>query len=171
MSDRILNAETLAKEKGYPIVRVPITADIARLCTSESKLLAVFLGVFASLKKRETALADLTREERDLLTKFEQSSTPVIVPVSSADRSEEPFIVGLKARKSKGKEDSLQFRLPTGQQMTPEQLAVFNSWDKEKKAEYSRRLTEDDHRINMKFSNRHRGGKPVLYNAHTVASR
>lgn len=160
MSDCISNAQALSHEKGYPILPVPITDEVTQKCTSESKLLSFLLGHFDKLKEK-CAAAGLNSEELALLTAYEQSTTPVIVLVHSACRSAEPFIVGIHARKSKGKEDLLQFRLPKGQQMTPMQTVEFNTWDEKKRAAYFKRLTEDDLCINRKFSNRHRSGNKV----------
>jgi len=159
----IPTAEALAQATGYPILRVPISPEVARLCTSESKLLAAMHDFFAHLKhKRNTCPQHTTSDETALLKKYEQSPTPVIVLVHSAHRLAEAFIVGIHARKSKGKEDLLQFRLPPGQQMTPEQKAEFSTWNEVKQTAYSRRLTKDDLISNQKFSNRHRAaGKQV----------
>jgi hypothetical protein len=153
----IPTAEVVAQATGYPILRVPIRPEVARLCTSDSKFLAALHDFFAHLKdKRHTSPQHMTSDESAWLKEYERSTTPVIVPVHCAHRSEEAFIVGIHARKLKEKEDLLQFRLPPGQQMTPEQKAEFSTWNEERKAAYSRRLTKDDLSSNQKFSNRHR---------------
>ena len=150
----IPTAEALAQATGYPILRVPIDQVLARCCGSDSKFRTGLLQYFANLQKK--APQKMSADESALLMAYKQSTTPIIVPVQCAHRSEEAFIVGIRARKPSGKDDELQFRLPTGQQMTPEQKAEFDTWDKEKQAAYSRRLTEDDLISNEQFSNRHR---------------
>ena len=149
------SAEALAHMTGYPILDVPIDQDLARCCGSESKFWAGVLKSFAKLEQKQVATPqDMSADESALLMKYKQSTTPIIIRVKCAHRSEEAFIVGIRARKSKGKTDLLQYR--PGQQMTPEQKAEFDTWDAEKQAAYSKCLTEDDFISNQKFSNRHR---------------
>lgn len=47
--------------------------------------------------------------------------------------------------------------------MTPEQKAEFDTWNAEKQAAYSKRLTKDDFISNQKFSNRHRNCNKVTF--------
>ena len=118
--------------------------------------------VFAKLKQKHTTTPlEMSADESDLLKLYQQISTPFILPVQCAGRSEEAYIVGIRGRKPRGKTDLLQFR--PQQKMTPEQKAEFDTWDAEKQATYSERLTEEDCTSNEQFINRHRNCNKVPF--------